>query len=121
MQQSRAVGVGVSSSYYMDKPATYNGFQTEYVAGSLIDVGVAVGLNGLSSAPANAPDKSLGFSIPWLGKYTGGSVNFKGDSFDGIDLGLGLGVSSPINYTTPLKTFLDKAYGKQPDKQEKRK
>ncbi|ENV36801.1 hypothetical protein F959_02352 [Acinetobacter venetianus RAG-1 = CIP 110063] len=60
-------------------------------------------LQKLAQSAINAPDKSLGFSIPWLGKYTGGSVNFKGDSFDGIDLGLGLGlgVSSPINYTTP--------------------
>lgn len=96
------------------KSAAFNGFQAEYVVGSVVDVGVSMGVNGLSSAPLDAPDRSWGFAVPWMGKYTGISVNFKGGNFDGLDIGLGLGRSSPVTYTMPLKTFLNNGYRKTP-------
>jgi hypothetical protein len=55
-------------------------------------------------------ETSLNVSLPFTGKYGGVELNFKGGSFDGVSLGIGVGLNLPITYTMPLESFLS-SYG----------
>jgi RHS repeat-associated protein len=79
--------------------ATYNGAAPEFVLGLLADIGVNAGIADLSDCPQGIPTAlNIG-----LGKYGGVQLNFKGGHFDGVTIGIGLGVGSPVTYTMPAK------------------
>jgi hypothetical protein len=79
--------------------ATYDGAAPEIVWGLLGDVGVNAGIADLSDCPQGKPT-SLNVG---LGKYGGVQLNFKGTHFDGVTIGVGLGVGSSVTYTMPAK------------------
>jgi hypothetical protein len=105
-----AAGPNFSSSWNPQSGSLgYNGINSEYVIGAAADAGVSVGLHGLSSCP-DGEETSLNVSLPFTGKYGGVELNFKGGSFDGVSLGIGVGLNLPITYTMPLESFLS-SYG----------
>src|SRR5207302_10115493 len=98
-----AGGLSASSSWVPGgglSDATFDGVESEVVWGELADIGFSTGVGGLSDCP-NGDPSSLNFSLGFFGgKYQGVQVNFKGGHFDGITIGLGLGVALPVTYTT---------------------
>lgn len=65
----------------------------------IADIGVNAGVADLSDCPQGKPT-SLNMG---LGKYGGVQLNFKGGHFDGLTIGIGLGLGSPVTYTMPAK------------------
>ena len=104
-----AWGVSTSSSYFRENGSTNSGISSEFVYGSAIDVGIQIGVGGISGQKGDAT--GWGASIPWMGKYTGASIQFINGKFDGISLGLGVGYSSPVSYTVPLSEFMKQYSG----------
>jgi len=100
-----AAGVNFSSSYTPGEGLASNPMDSEYVVGSAADVGVSAGIGGLSDCK-NGKKTSLNLGGCIFGKYGGLQLNFAGGHFDGVTIGLGLGFTSPISYTTPLESFL---------------
>lgn len=99
-----AVGPNFNASYVpgqgFDGATSTAGLELEF--GALVDIGVNAGINGLSSCP-NGKKEAITFTLPFFGKYGGVTLNFEGGKFDGIDVGLGVGVSLPITATVPLE------------------
>jgi RHS repeat-associated protein len=72
----------------------------EMVWGALVDIGVNAGITNLSNCPNGVPT-SLNIG---LGQYGGVQIGFKNGQFDGVSLGIGVGISSPVTYTTPVNS-----------------
>jgi len=79
----------------------------EFVIGSLWDVGVSTGISGISGCK-DGVERSLSINVPWLGKYTGVQLGFKGGAIDSITIGYGRGWSLPATFTIPWEEFLKK-------------
>lgn len=89
-------------SYYKNEfKATW-----EHSINSLGDIGVSVGITGLSGCK-DGEERTIGIG---LGKYKGVQFTFKGGKLEGISLGYGYGwnlISSiPVTYTYPRNSFL---------------
>ena len=99
-----AGGVTASSSWAPGQGlegASYNGLSSEVVLGGIADAGVSAGIGGLSKGMCDDGNpRSISFG---LGKYGGIQLNFIGSNFDGITVGLGVGLSLPITVTVPAR------------------
>jgi RHS repeat-associated protein len=102
-----AVGVNFSSEWQSSNPyeAEYKGMSKEFEYGSAGDIGVSVGISGLSSACENAPERTWAIG---LGKYFGIQIVIKGGQLEAITGGYGRGWSLPVTYTVPLNEYINK-------------
>jgi len=82
--------------------AVYKGRKSEYTIASIADIGVSAGIGGLSKYKGGQ-ETTLSIST---GKYGGVQLNYKDGNFDGLTVGLGLGLSLPVNFTMPFKDFI---------------
>jgi RHS repeat-associated protein len=101
-----AVGLNASSSYGSLGLGTANSDVKEFVIGSLVDVGVSAGVAGFSDCPGG-DEKTLSVG---LGKYGGVQASFVNGKLDGVSIGLGVGISSPVTWTVPFSEFM-RSYG----------
>jgi RHS repeat-associated protein len=112
-----AIGGSFSSTYNISgskSDSSYGGFTTEIEAGSWADLGVSIGLSNLSNDPCQEGGATIGFGV---GRYSGVQITLRNTFddnrgwynplkyIDGISVGLGIGLGTPINITGPLTGF----------------
>mgnify|MGYP007056089759 CR=1 FL=1 len=99
-----AGGVSFSSEWtgFSLSKSEYKGMSEEFEIGSLWDIGVSFGImrEPSPSKCSNGEEKTLAFGI---GKYMGIQLIFKGGRLEGVTGGFGVGWTSPVTYTIPVR------------------